>query len=91
MGVKRPSGRAHTESGSAVTEHRRTTGSQQGFPPWLTNTVVLTILGLLVYNILVVGPPGYPISMMLGGLLGAYRGADELLKRRSGGDDPNGS
>lgn len=78
-----------------MTEHRRG-GDRDGFPDWLTTTIVLTVLGLLAYNILVVGPPGYPISMMLGGLLGAYRGADELLKRRQNGDkgtgdDPNGT
>ena len=71
-----------------MTEHRRSASADGGLPPWLTVTVVLTVLGLLVYNIVIVGPPGYPISMMLGGLLGAYRGADELLKRRSAKDDP---
>lgn len=54
-------------------------------PLWVTVTVVLTILGLLVYSVVVIGPEGYPLSVMLGGLLGAYAGLRELLNRRGGG------
>lgn len=53
---------------------------------WVTITVVLTLTGLLTYNIVVVGPEGYPTSVILGGLLGAYAGLNELLKRKGGGD-----
>lgn len=56
-----------------------------GLPAWLTATVVLVVLGLLAYNVLVIGPEGYPTSIMLGGLLGAYGGVAQLLKQR--GDD----
>lgn len=51
-------------------------------PGWVTATVVLGLLALLGYNVIVVGPEGYPTSMLLGGLLGAYAGVDQLLKRR---------
>jgi hypothetical protein len=57
-----------------------------GLPTWVTITVVLTLTGLLTYNIVVVGPEGYPTSVILGGLLGAYAGLNELLKRKGGGD-----
>lgn len=73
-----------------MTDHRRPT-SGSGLPPWLTATVVLTVLAMMVYTIVVVGPPGYPITMMLGGLLGAYSGVDQLLKLRgaaSGSSSP---
>lgn len=59
----------------------------QPLPAWVTITVVLGLLALLAYNVIVVGPEGYPISVMLGGLLGAYAGLRELLNRRSGKDD----
>lgn len=78
-----------------MTEHRRGGQYEAGLPGWLTVTVVLTVLALMVYTIVVVGPPGYPISMMLGGLLGAYSGVDQLMKLRARGDDnsspPDGS
>lgn len=73
-----------------MTGHRKGSTGGEGFPSWLTTTIVLVILGLLVYTVVVVGKEGYPVSMMLGGLLGAYRGADELLKRRNGGGDSGG-
>lgn len=57
----------------------------QPLPAWVTITVVLGLLGLLGYNVIVVGPEGYPISVMLGGLLGAYAGLRELLNNRRGG------
>lgn len=59
-------------------------------PMWVTVTVVLTLLGLLVYNIVVVGPEGLPASYLIGGLLGAYAGVDQLLKRKADDrdDDP---
>lgn len=59
----------------------------QPLPAWVTITVVLGLLGLLGYNVIVVGPEGYPISVMLGGLLGAYAGLRELLNRKRGGDE----
>lgn len=71
-----------------MTEHRRG-GVHAGLPGWLTVVVVLWVLVLLGYNIVVVGPEGYPISMMLGGLLGAYSGLDQLLKRRPPSDPEN--
>ena len=55
-----------------------------GLPLWLTGTVVLVLLALLTYNVIAFGPKGYPTSMILGGLLGAYAGVDQLLKRRGG-------
>ena len=55
-------------------------------PSWVTVIVVLTLLGLLGWNIVVVGPEGYPTSVILGGLLAGYTSVNELLKRRGGGD-----
>lgn len=52
-----------------------------GLPIWLTIIVVLVLLGLLVWNIIVVGPDGLGTTYVLGGLLGAYAGVDHLLKR----------
>lgn len=60
-------------------------GGGSGLPVWVTVTVVLTLTGLLAYNIIVVGPEGLATSYVLGGLLGAYAGVDQLLKRRDGG------
>lgn len=54
-------------------------------PAWLTATVVLTCLGLLVYTVVVIGPDGYPIVVVLGGLLGAYAGIRELFNRSGSG------
>jgi hypothetical protein len=56
-------------------------------PMWVTITVVLTLTGLLVYNMVVIGPEGLPGSYLVGGLLGAYAGIDQLLKRKAQGDD----
>ena len=56
-------------------------------PGWLTATVVLTLLGMFVYNLVVYGPEGYPTSVILGGLLGAYAGFRELLNRRGANGD----
>lgn len=55
-------------------------------PGWVTVTVILALLALLAYNVVIVGPEGYPTSMLLGGLLGAYAGVDQLLKRRRDND-----
>lgn len=55
-------------------------------PVWVSVTVVLTLTALLAYNIIVVGPEGLATSYVLGGLLGAYAGVDQLLKRS---DDPS--
>lgn len=65
---------------------------KNGLPTWVTVTVVLVLTALLAYNIVVVGPEGLPTSYVLGGLLGAYAGVDQLLKRRGdgGGDDDGG-
>lgn len=61
-----------------------------GLPAWVTVTVVLVLTGLLAYNIIVVGPEGLPTSYVLGGLLGAYAGVDQLLKRRNEDNDQQG-
>lgn len=53
---------------------------------WLTAVVVLVLLALLVWNIIVVGPEGLGTTYVLGGLLGAYAGVDQLLKRGKEGD-----
>lgn len=57
---------------------------------WVTVIVVLTLLGLLGYNIVVVGPEGIANSYIIGGLLGAYSGVDAWLKRRGDDDQPRG-
>ena len=67
--------------------HRGETDRRTGLPMWVTIIVVLTLLGLLAYNVLIVGPDGLATSYVLGGLLGAYAGVDQLLKRRSGDDE----
>jgi uncharacterized membrane protein (DUF4010 family) len=54
----------------------------------VTVVVVLTLTALLAYNIIAVGPEGLPTSYVLGGLLGAYAGVDQLLKRRDEDRDP---
>jgi uncharacterized membrane protein len=51
-------------------------------PPWVTATVVLVLTALLGYNVVVVGPEGYPTSVILAGLLGGYAGVNQLLKGR---------
>ena len=61
-------------------------GLENGLPMWVTVVVVLTLLGLLAYNIVVVGPEGLSTSYLIGGLLGAYAGVDQLLKRRKDGE-----
>lgn len=66
---------------------------KNGLPMWVTVVVVLVLTTLLAYNIIVIGPEGLPTSYLLGGLLGAYAGVDQLLKRRDGGggdDTPKG-
>lgn len=60
-----------------------------GLPIWVTIVVVLTLTVLLAWNIIVVGPDGLPTSYVLGGLLGAYAGVDQLLKRRGDGGPDN--
>lgn len=60
-------------------------GDNKGLPPWLTAIVVLVLLVLLSWNIIVVGPEGLGTTYVLGGLLGAYAGVDQLLKRRGDG------
>lgn len=58
-----------------------------GLPTWVTVVVILTLTLLLAYNIVVVGPEGLATSYVLGGLLGAYAGVDQLLKRRDNDED----
>lgn len=53
-----------------------------GLPDWLTATVVLVLLASFVYNLVRYGPDGYPSAVIIGGLLGAYAGVDQLLKRK---------
>jgi hypothetical protein len=57
-----------------------------GLPMWVTVIVVLTLTATLVYNIVFKGPDGLSNTYIVGGLLGAYAGVDQLLKRR-GEDD----
>lgn len=64
--------------------------TQNGLPTWVTVFVVLVLTVLLGYNIVVVGPEGLATSYVLGGLLGAYAGVDQFLKKRGGGDDKDG-
>lgn len=64
--------------------------AQSGLPGWLTITVVLVILGLLVFNIGKYGPDGFATTSILGGLLGAYGGVNELIKSRRRNDDEKG-
>lgn len=54
-------------------------------PRWLSILVVLVLLALLAFCILVMRSEGVAYSYVLGGLLGAYAGVDQLLKRRDGG------
>lgn len=61
-----------------------------GLPIWVTIFVILVLTGLLAYNIVIVGPEGLPNSYILGGLLGAYAGVDQWLKRRDGGGKGEG-
>jgi hypothetical protein len=56
-------------------------------PAWVTVTVILSLLGMLGYNMVVYGPEGYPLSVILGGLLGAYAGLRELISRRGSNGD----
>lgn len=57
-------------------------------PRWVTIVVVLTVLGLLVYSVTVLREDGYPITVVLCGVLGAYAGLRELINRkRQGGDE----
>jgi hypothetical protein len=44
---------------------------------------VIGVLLMLAYSIVAFGPEGYPIDMMLGGLLGAYGGFDQLKRRQA--------
>lgn len=67
-----------------MTTTRRKT---EGLPPWLTITVVLVLLALISWTVVVQGPKGYPATVVLGGLLGAYAGVDQLIKRRRPDDD----
>lgn len=54
---------------------------------WVSVFVVICLTTLLAYNIVIIGPAGLPNSYIIGGLLGAYAGLDQLLKRRGDSDD----
>lgn len=56
-------------------------------PMPVTVTVVLVLTALLGWNVIVVGPEGYPTTIILGGLLGGYAGVNQLLKGKSKGGD----
>lgn len=56
---------------------------RSGLPDWLTAVVVLVLLGSFVYNLVRFGPDGYPTAVIIGGLLGAYAGVDQLMKRKA--------
>lgn len=56
-------------------------------PKWVTVTVVLVLLGLLCYNVIIIGPKGYPTSVIIGGLLGGYAGINQLLGRNKDKDN----
>lgn len=82
-----------------MTEHRKGGGERRAtpddgrLPRWLTILVVLVVVGLLIYSVVRLGVAGAPISIMLGGLLGAYAGLDQFIKARAGngnGKPPDG-
>lgn len=60
-------------------QHRQ---QRAGLPDWLTAVVVLVLLGSFVFNLVQYGPEGYPSAVIIGGLIGAYAGLDQLLKRK---------
>lgn len=66
-----------------MNNHRYGVAEKNGLPSWLNTTVVLVLLGTFVYNVVFVGPEGYPTNVIIGGLLGAYIGADQYLRRRN--------
>lgn len=76
----------HRASSDERRESQRPKPLSGGLPTWLTAIVVLVLLGLLGWNIVVVGPEGLGTTYVLGGLLGAYAGVDQLLKRGKDGD-----
>jgi uncharacterized membrane protein len=51
-------------------------------PIWLSIVVVLVLLGNFSWNTFVVGPEAYASNVIIGGLLGAYAGVDQLVRRR---------
>lgn len=53
-----------------------------GLPIWVHIVAVLVLLVLLTYSIVILGPEGYPATVIVGGLLGAYAGLNELVKRK---------
>lgn len=65
-----------------MNEHSSRQHANDGLPRWLNITVVLTLLALFVYQVVIVGPKGYPTNVIIGGLLGAYAGVDQYVKRR---------
>lgn len=83
-----PPGRETTTVTDAPTPGPSKGSGPDPLPGWVSVVVVLVLLALLAYNIVIVGPEGYPTSVILGGLLGAYAGVDQLLRKRR---DPPGS
>jgi hypothetical protein len=55
--------------------------------PVLHGAVAAGLFGLLAYAVVRYGPDGYPISLMLGGLLGAYGGVAGLIRGQKNGAD----
>lgn len=62
--------------------HDRAPQARDGLPAWVTVVVVLVLLGLLVYSVVWLGPDGLPVTYFIGGLLGVYGGANELMRAR---------
>jgi hypothetical protein len=56
-------------------------------PRWLTITVVLVVLGLMSYSVLVLGAEGYPTTVALAAIIGAYAGVRELVNRKRNGGE----
>lgn len=67
--------------------HRKS--SSDGFPLWLNATVIITLLGLFVYNVVIVGEKGYPTNVLIAGLLGGYIGVDQFKRRKEGPPSPD--
>lgn len=70
----------------------RTTGpGSNGLPPWINALAALVALGLLVYSVVVLGPEGYPTTVVVGGLLAGLFGINRLLGPRpgTGGTSPS--
>lgn len=62
----------------------------RGLPGWTNILVVVSMVALLTWSVVVLGAEGVGYAYVLGGVLGAYAGVDQLLRRRDkdgdGGD-----